>query len=148
MYEIAISVFAARTEKTVRLNYALKEKITMFPVAPGIVVLGLILAAVIGWLVGMASGAITAVILGTGVRSIIKDGVLGLVGFLLATIAFTFMPWPRNTAVTVLEHGTQLESTMNRYQHPLLAGLVAASFLAVLHQLLRFKRLRSESKRA
>jgi hypothetical protein len=102
----------------------------VFPVAPGMVALGLVLSVIIGWLVGMVSGAITTIFLGTGVRGIVKDGILRLTGFIVTSITFTRVP------------------RLNSYRHPWLAGVLAASFLAVLHQLLRFKRLRSESKRA
>lgn len=115
----------------------------MFPVSGGVVVLGLLIGATVGLLVGVTSGALTSVVLRIPREGLIKDGILGAVALVATVIACALVPWPYNHVSYTLASGTVVQSTMNRYQHPLWAGLLLALLLPVSRQLFRLKQLRA-----
>ena len=67
----------------------------------------------------------------------LTDAFLGAFGYLAAWHACIFMPWPRNTITYRLEGGTQVSSTMNRYQHPERVAIIIAVISPLLYELYR-----------
>ena len=69
---------------------------------------------------------------------------LGVAGLIGDATAATVMPWPENTVREVLPGGTVVLTTMNSYQHPILVAVLLAIVMPLVHELLRWKRRRSQ----
>jgi hypothetical protein len=108
-----------------------------------VVVFFLVLYAIAGMAIGALSGWLISLITKCGPKGVLRDMFLGSFGFLAGFIGCTFMPWPTNTIVEHLEGGGTVVSTMSRYQHPERVAIVMAVLLPLLHELYRFKRVRT-----
>jgi uncharacterized membrane protein YeaQ/YmgE (transglycosylase-associated protein family) len=118
----------------------------VFPVAPFVVIIGLVLYAIAGMAIGALIGWLAASITKRGPqKGILQDAFLGSFGFLAGFIGCIFMPWPRNTVVKDLGGGGSVATTMNTYQHPERVATVIAVLLPLLYELYRFKRARTHS---
>jgi hypothetical protein len=98
----------------------------MFPIAPGLVGIGYLVAAIIGLIVGALSGIVVSLILKLRVQGIATDAFLGAIGFAVTTIVGATMPWPPKI-VTV-------------------AASIAAVILPALHQWFRLRHLETQAK--
>ena len=114
----------------------------MFPVHPVLAFYFLPICVVVGSVVGALIGFSCFLLFKFEVRAIIKDALLGASGFLMGIIGCALVPWPRNT-ITYYVDQTQVQSTMDRYQHPEAVAFVLAALLPLLHELWRFKQSRS-----
>jgi hypothetical protein len=90
---------------------------------------GLGIGALTGWLVALIERSRPAAVL--------KDGLLGSMGFLSGFFVAVLMPWHRNTITYRLDGGTTVTSTMNSYQHPERVAIVVAILLPLLSELHR-----------
>ena len=120
----------------------------MFPVSASIVVIYLIAYGLAGMALGAFSGWLTTLVTKCDARELIKDALLGSLGYLAGLIGCALTPWPTNT-VSYFHHGTLIEtSTMNRYQHPHAVGIFAAILLPLVHELYRFRRAHQPNRLA
>lgn len=112
----------------------------MIPVSPIIAICFLIAYAFAGMAMGALTGLLASLMLKLKIRAIgiIKDGLLGSLGFLVGFVGAALVPWPRNTISYYVDH-TLVTSTMNSYQHPDRVGFVAAILLPLLREVYRFK---------
>ena len=115
----------------------------MIPVPLVVVIYFLAVGAIIGMATGTFAGFLASLALRLGRRGIVKDGLLGSLGFLAGVIGCAVLPWPRNTIVTYHTNGTFEESTMGSYQHPYAVAFIVAVLLPLLHEIYRFKRSKS-----
>ncbi len=112
----------------------------MFPVSPAVVAMFLIVYALMGAVAGALVGVALSFSLRLGTRGIWKDTLLGALGFVLGFVASALVPWPKNAIVYYVD-GTQVTSTMNRFQHPYAVALTLALLLPLVHELYRSSRL-------
>ncbi len=73
----------------------------MLPVSWPIVVAYLVGYAVVGAAIGTFTGSVVALIARNRPIRPLKHAILGSVGFLIAFVGVTLMPWPRNTIYRV-----------------------------------------------
>jgi len=118
----------------------------MFQVAPSVVILGYAAIAIFGFFVGLLSGILFSRILKLGAEGIVKDAFLGAIGSVFTVIGCAVIPWSSNTVFQSLGPNVRLETTVNRFQHPYIAATIVAVIFPALHQLVRFRRLRSGRK--
>ena len=111
----------------------------MLPVPLVVTIAFAALYAVIGGVLGILSGWLTALALKSP-RRLKVDAGLGSAGFLLGGFISFVMPWHTNTITYELSGGTHVTSTMNNYQHPERVAVVVAIILPILYELYR-KRL-------
>jgi hypothetical protein len=100
-------------------------------------------AAFIGMVVGALTGLVASLVLRVKIqfRDIVIDGLLGALSFPLAFECILLIPW-RNT-ITYRVGTTLVTSTMNHYQHPDLVAYSAAILLPILHEIRRFRNIKS-----
>jgi hypothetical protein len=113
----------------------------MFSVSHAVVAMFLIVYALAGAIAGALVGSALAFSLKLGMRGVWKDALLGALGFLLGFVASALLPWPRNTVVYHID-GTQVTSTMSRFQHPYAIAFTLAILLPVANELYRSSRSR------
>ena len=111
----------------------------MFQIAPIVVVVGYIIIAALGGIIGSLAGVASSMVFKIGLRGTIKDALLGAIGSVVTVIGSAIVPWPRNTVSESLGSGLHVETTMNRFQHPYIAATVAAIILPVVHELFRLR---------
>jgi len=109
----------------------------MFPVPWFVVALYLAAYAIVGMTIGAITGWAVSLLAKGARRKVLTDAFLGAFGYLAAWHASIFMPWPRNTITYRVEGGTQVSSTMNRYQHPERVAIIVAVILPLLYELYR-----------
>lgn len=109
----------------------------MFPVPWFVVALYLAAYTIVGMTIGAIMGWAVSLLAKGVQRKVLADAFLGAFGYLAAWHASIFMPWPRNTITYRLEGGTQVSSTMNRYQHPGRVAIITAIILPLLYELYR-----------
>jgi hypothetical protein len=91
----------------------------MFPVGPQVEIIVVIEVVLLGMAMGLVAGTVFALALGPRVRGLLKDALLGAVGFIAAEVMFT-----------IVNYGNRLE---------------VAFFLALLFPLIRqFSRFRHQ----
>jgi len=112
----------------------------MFPVPWPVVVAYLLAYALAGIAIGALTGWLVSLIARNHPTALLKDGLLGSVGFLVGFFIAALMPWPRNTITYQLEGGTTVSSTMNSYQHPERVAIVVAILLPLLNELYRWRK--------
>jgi hypothetical protein len=112
----------------------------MFQVGPIVVVLGYIVIAAVGGIIGTLAGVAFSTVLKIGLRGVTKDAFLGAIGSVASVIGCAIVPWPRNTVSQSLGPGLHLETTLNRFQHPYIAATVVAVILPVVHEVFRHRR--------
>ena len=100
----------------------------MFPVSLSVSIVGFLEIVIIGLAIGALSGFLVSIILKQRVQEIVKDALLGLIGFVIALTGFDQV------------------TTTSRFQHPFIAAGIIAVIPRALHQWFRFKRLRSVRK--
>ena len=101
----------------------------MFEVAPIVVILAYCVIAAGGLVLGWLSGILISVFLRFGTRADVKDAILGAGAALIVVIACAIVPWPQTRTIETLGPGVQVETRMNRFQHPYLLAAVAAILL-------------------
>jgi len=101
-----------------------------------LVVAYLVVYALSGLGIGALTGWLVALIERNRPAAVLKDGLLGSVGFLTGFFVAALMPWHRNTITYRLDGGT-VTSTMNSYQHPERVAIVVAILLPLLSELYR-----------
>jgi hypothetical protein len=89
----------------------------MFPVARGVTGIGILMTVAIGLVIGVLAGTLACTMLKRRIEGIGKDAMLGAVGF-----------------------GSTLIGC------PLIAAILIAAVLPVLHQFIRFKRVNSTTR--
>jgi hypothetical protein len=109
----------------------------MFPVPWFVVALYLAAYTIVGMTIGVIAGWTVSLLAKSARRKVLTDAFLGGFGYLFAWHACIFMPWSRNTITYRLEGGTQVSSTMNRYQHPERVAIIIAVVLPLLYELFR-----------
>jgi hypothetical protein len=109
----------------------------MFPVPWFVVALYLAAYAIVGMTIGAITGLAVSLLAKDARRKVLTDAFLGAFGYLAAWQACILLPWPRNTIKYRLEGGTQVSSTMNRYQHPEWVAIIVAVILPLLYELYR-----------
>jgi hypothetical protein len=114
----------------------------MFPIAPAIVVISMVAVALFGALLGVLSGLLSSLILRLGLRGVWKDALLGAIAVPVGFVLVFITPWPENTVRRPILGGGEMTTTMNTFQHPLLAALVLATILPALRSLYRFRQVR------
>lgn len=110
----------------------------MFPIAPAIVVISMLAVALLGALVGFLSGLVCSLALKIGLRGAWKDVLLGAIAVPVGIVLVFITPWPENTIHRQIAGG-EMTTTMNTFQHPLLAALVLAAILPALRRYYRFR---------
>jgi hypothetical protein len=115
----------------------------MFPIAPGFIIIALILVAIVGLIVGMLSGLLTSLILRLGRMGFWKDALLGGIGMFAGLIAAYTVPWPEYTVYTPIGGGGEMRETLHRFPYPFLMAYVVAAMLPIVRQIYRLKRSRS-----
>ena len=118
-----------------------KKTENMFPIAPGNVIIVLILVAIIGLIIGMLSGLLTSLILGIGRKGFWKDALLGGIGTFVGLFSAYTVPWPEYTITT----SSGIQETMSRFPYPFLVAYVVAAMLPIIRQTYRYKRSRLSS---
>ncbi len=120
----------------------------MFQIAPGAVVLGYIVIALLGAIVAVLSTVLISSALKRSVQGagITKDALLGAMGSTITVFLCAAIPWPWNTETKILGSGVRVETSMSRFQHPYIAAIVVAIVLPVFHQLIRSRWARSSQK--
>ncbi len=119
----------------------------MFPVSGVVVAEFLIVYALTGAAVGALVGFTLSFWLRLGAQSIWKDTLLGALGFVVGFVTSAVVPWPKNTIV-YYANGTQVTSTINRFQHPYLVALMLAILLPLANELYRSSRLRALNRKS
>jgi hypothetical protein len=114
----------------------------MFPVSHALIAMFLIVYALAGAVTGALAGSALSFSLKLGMRGVWKDILLGALGFLLGFFASVLLPWPRNTVVYHID-GTQVMSTMSRFQHPYAIAFTLAILLPVANELYCWSRSRA-----
>ncbi len=117
----------------------------MFPVPWFVVVLYLAAYALAGMAIGAFTGWLFSRLTKGGRQRLLKDAVLGSLGYLGGFFVCVFMPWPQNTVVTWLEGGGSVATTMSRYQHPERVAIVIAVLFPLLYELSRRKKRKAAS---
>ncbi len=92
----------------------------MFPIAPELAFLGLFVQAVLGLFAGLFTGFVVSVILKVPKQGLVKDALLGFMGFTTTFIVCIIVPLPQNF-------------------EPFIAAIIVAVALPALHQFFRFK---------
>ena len=115
----------------------------MLFVSPIFAIISLILYTLGGAVIGALTGWLTSLSTKCGQLGVWKDALLGSVGFLVGLIGTILMPWHENTVTEKLEGGGTVTTTMSMYQHPVRIAIVIAVLLPILHELYRFRRVRS-----
>ncbi len=87
--------------------------------------------------IGALTGGLVALIARNRPPAVLKDGLLGSVGFLTGFFVAALMPWHRNTITYRLDGGTIVTSTMNSYQHPERVAIIVAILLPLMSELYR-----------
>jgi hypothetical protein len=112
----------------------------MFLVLPPIVTIAFVLIyALAGALIGVLSGWLSALTLGSRCRWT-ADAALGATGFLLGGVITISMPWHINTISFMLSGGIKVTSTMNSYQYPERVAVVVAVILPMIYEIWRKRR--------
>jgi len=111
----------------------------MFQVSPILVIFEYVVIAALGSMIGALSGVLVSKAFRLRTQGITKDAFFGAIGAVVTVILCAIAPWPRNTISESLGAGLQVETTMNRFQHPYLLAAIVAIILAALHQFIRFK---------
>ena len=117
----------------------------MFPISWAVAIASLLIFALLGSGIGAVTGWLVALITRSRPAALLKDGVLGSLGFLAGFFAAALMPWPRNTITYPLGSGTIAASTMNRYQHPERVAIFLAILLPLLNELYRWRKRQTTS---
>lgn len=117
----------------------------MFRVEPLVIFLTYVLIAIAGLVLGVVSGLIFGRVFKLQLHGAeyAKTALLGAIGAVGTVIGCAIIPWPRNTVSTTLGTGIQLESTMNRFQHPYAAAIIIAIFFPAFHQFIRARHRKS-----
>jgi hypothetical protein len=115
---------------------------TVFAISPVIIVFALFLMVCVGVGAGALCGLLASMVLKLGTHGILKDAVLGGVGFLAGFFGSISLPWPQNT-IKYHVGDISVASTMHTYQHPYNVAFAIALILPALHELYRFKQSRS-----
>jgi hypothetical protein len=71
----------------------------MFPTDRGFLIYSDIIGLVAGFVTGILAGAGTCLLLRLKIQGLVKDGLLGAVGFLIAFYTIVYLPWPSNAAM-------------------------------------------------
>lgn len=101
----------------------------MFPISVSITLLWVVVYALVAGLAGACTGKLVSALLGLAESGLLEDGLLGMLGFLLAGIAVVL--------------GYPLDEFLGyRFANPAMAALVAAPALPWLRQLGRMVRYR------
>jgi hypothetical protein len=117
----------------------------MFPVAWPIVVIfamvhavaGMGIGAIIGWLVSQRTKS--------GRYGVLKDALLGCLGYVTGFVLCVLMPWPENTVVEQLDGGGSVATTMSSYQHPFRVAVAFAVLFPLLREIYLWKKRRDVS---
>jgi hypothetical protein len=117
----------------------------MFTVPWFVVALYMVAYAIAGMAIGAITGCLVSLLTKGGRHGILKDAFLGSCGYLAGFVACIFTPWPRNSITYRLEGGTEVTSTMNRYQHPEVVAVIIAILLPLLHELYLWKKRNTAS---
>jgi NADH:ubiquinone oxidoreductase subunit 4 (subunit M) len=115
------------------------------PVSPIITIAYLALCALAGMAIGGISGFLTSLFIKTGSQRVLRDALIGSIGFLAGLIGSVYFPWHQNTISYQMKGGTQVTSTTNFYQHPERVAVVIAILLPLSYELNRFRRIRRKS---
>jgi len=110
-------------------------------IAPEIVVMGVVVVCAIGAALGVLSGSLCSLIFRLNLSGTWKDAFLGAVAVPIGLFLVFITPWPENTVRRSIGGGSQMETTMNAFQHPLIVVFVLAVTFPVAHQLYRRKHL-------
>lgn len=114
----------------------------LFPNSPIVLAIFLVLYALAGIAIGIVCGWLTTLVTKCRPWRFMKDATLGSVGFIAGFMACAFIPWHENTIRYTLTGGTQVTSTMSRYQHPERIAIALAVALPVMYELYRLRRAR------
>jgi hypothetical protein len=120
----------------------------MFQIAPGAVVLGYVVIALLGASAAVLTGVLISTVLKHRIHGAVvaSDALLGALGSVVTVLLCATIPWPSNTETTILGSGVRLETSMGRFQHPYIAAVVVAIILPAFHQLIRSRGARSSLK--
>lgn len=112
----------------------------MFQIAPEIIVLAISTMSFVGAVIGLSSGIVTSLILKVGLRGVWKDALLGAIAVPIGLVLVYIIPWPENTVRRPIAGGSEMETTMKTFQHPLAVAFVLALMLPILHNAYRYRR--------
>lgn len=118
----------------------------MIPVPRLLVLVYIVAYAAAGAAIGAALGFVCSLLFSANKRGLLVDAVLGAVGLVGGITGCALLPWPRNT-VTYVVGGTTVSTTMDRYQHPEVVGLVLSVLFPLLYETFRARRFHSKRGR-
>ena len=93
----------------------------MFEIAQGVRTIAYVVFALVGLAIGAVSGTLFSIALKLPVRHIVLNAILGAAGFLI----------------------TWFFVTLSRCAYPISAAVIAAAACPAVHEVIRFKRMRS-----
>lgn len=114
----------------------------MVPFSAGLLAYFVMLALAVGALMGVIADRGASLLFKTVHRYPILNATLGAVGFVGGIALCAVVPYPQNTLYGTLPGGGLVSTTMNRYQHPYVVGLVVSIVLPIGHELYRTFRRR------
>jgi hypothetical protein len=114
----------------------------MFPIAPGIVLVVMVGASIIGAVFGVLSSLLGSLILKLSLRGIWKDAFLGAIAVPIGMFLVFITPWPENTIYMPNGFGGENTVTMHQFQHPFVAAFILAAILPALRSLYRLSQAR------
>lgn len=117
----------------------------MFEISWTVVVGYLVIEACAGMAIGALTGLLASLALKRKNRGIVKDALLGALGFLVGFIGTPFVPWHQNT-ITYRVDSTVVTSTMNTFQHPGAAACALAILLPLVRAIFRYRRERAPAR--
>jgi uncharacterized membrane protein YraQ (UPF0718 family) len=99
------------------------------------------LEAVVGLAMGSLIGILVRIIRKQPYKSVIIDGALGALGFVVGALSSLFLPYKENT-VTYHVGNAIVRTTTKRYQHPYQVAFLLAIAAPVMWELFRYFRSR------